>query len=496
MGKELLLVVEAVANEKNIDREILFEAMENALEMATRKHYGMDWDVRVDVDRRTGGYDTFRCWTVVEDDAEVENEEAVLRLSEARKESPEVELGEIIAEPIESIEFGRIAAQVAKQVIVQKVREAERERMVEQYERQIGKLLNGSVKRVTRDNIFVDLGENAEGIMPRTEILPKEAFRVGDRVKACLKELRRDQRGPQIILSRACPEMLMELFRIEVPEIAEEVIEIKSAARDPGQRAKIAVKTNDGRIDPVGACVGMRGSRVQSISNELGGERVDIVLWDANPAQYVINAMSPAEVVSIVVDEDHNTMDIAVQEEQLSQAIGRNGQNIRLASQLTGWALNVMADTEAQEKQQKELQSSVQLFTESLEIDEEIATALVESGFTTLEEVAYVPADEFAELGIFDEDTIQELQERANNALLTKALSGDSGAEPAEDLLSMDGMDVELAKLMAGKGIITMEDLAEQAVDDLLDIKGIDQDRAAKLIMTARAPWFAGEDEA
>lgn len=498
MSKELLLVVEAVSNEKGVDREVIFEAMEAALAMATRKRHGGEMDVRVSIDRKSGKYDTFRRWTVVEDDAEVESEEAVLTVEEAQTKKKNAKLGDIIEEPMQSIEFGRIAAQTAKQVIVQKVREAEREKMLSAYSKRVGELILGTVKRVTRDFIALDLGENAEGIMPRTEAIPREAFRVGDKVRAYLKEINRDMRGPQLLLSRACPEMLIELFKLEVPEIAEEVIQITSAARDPGSRAKIAVKTNDGRIDPVGACVGMRGARVQAVSNELGGERVDIVLWDDNPAQFVVNAMSPAEVVSIVIDEDTHTMEIAVKEDQLSQAIGKSGQNVRLASQLTGWRLNVMAESEAQAKQENESQALKEMFIQYLEVDEELAAALLEEGFSSIEEIAYVPMQEMISSGVFDEELVETLRERAKNALLTQALTGKPlmKSKPAADLLNMAGMTSDLAQQLAERGIATMEDLAEQAIDDLLGIEGLDEKKAGELIMTARAPWFAKDQDA
>ena len=496
MSKELLLVVEAVANEKEIEREIIFEALEEALALATRKKNNINWDVRVEIDRKTGDYETYRCWTVVADDADLEEmevaEEAIVRLSDAQQDAKDVELGAVLAESIPSVDFGRIAAQTAKQVIVQKVREAERERMIQKFEKRIGTLVSGQVKRVTREAIYVDLGDNAEGYLSRERIIPREAYRIGDRVRAFLEEVDRDQRGPRLMLSRTAPGMIMELFKLEVPEIAEELIEIKSAARDPGSRAKIAVHTNDKRIDPVGACVGMRGSRVQSISNELGGERVDIILWDPNDAQFAISAMSPAEVVSIVMDEDNHSMDIAVQEDTLSQAIGRGGQNVRLASELTGWKLNVVADSEAEQKQLAEAQETLQEFMTSLDVEQDVAQALVETGFSSLEELAYVPKEEFLSVGVFDEETIDELQARANNALLTKALSGNS-VTPAEDLLTMESMTPEIANQLAAQGIGTMEDLAEQAVDDLLEIEGIDEKRAAELIMIARRPWFDGE---
>jgi N utilization substance protein A len=435
---------------------------------------------------------------VVEDDAEVENEDAVLTVTEAQAKKKGAKAGDVIEESMESIEFGRIAAQTAKQVIVQKVREAEREKMLAAYSDRVGELILGTVKRATRDFMILDLGENAEGIIPRNEMIPREAFRVGDKVRACLKEINRDGRGPQLILSRACPEMLIELFKLEVPEIAEEVIQIKSAARDPGSRAKIAVKTNDGRIDPVGACVGMRGARVQAVSNELGGERVDIVLWDDNPAQFVVNAMSPAEVVSIVVDEDTHAMEVAVKEDQLSQAIGKSGQNVRLASQLTGWRLNVMAESEAQAKQENEAQELLELFVKHLEVDEELAAALIEEGFSSIEEIAYVPMQEMLASGIFDEELVSALRERAKNALLTQALTGKPlvKKKPAADLLNMRGMTEQLANKLAEHGITTMEELAEQSIDDLLEVEGINEKQAGDLIMTAREPWFAKDQGA
>ncbi|MDO8954086.1 MAG: transcription termination factor NusA [Gammaproteobacteria bacterium] len=491
MSKELLLVVEAVSNEKGVDRDVIFEAMESALAIATRKKSGLDIDTRVEIDRKTGEYHTVKRWTVVQDADAIVNPDAEITLAEAQEEDTSLSVGDIMEEEMPSIEFGRIAAQTAKQVIVQKVREAEREKVIAEYESRIGTLINGTVKRVTRDFIAVDLGENAEGSIPRSESIPREALRVGDRVKAYLKEVSRDNRGPQLLLSRACPEMLIELFKIEVPEISEEIIDVKCAARDPGSRAKIAVKSNDRRIDPVGACVGMRGSRVQAISNELGGERIDIVLYDDNPAQFVINAMSPAEVVGIVMDEDNHTMDVAVKEDQLSQAIGKSGQNVRLASQLTGWRLNVMAETEAQEKQESESLALLELFMQHLEIDQDVAELLINEGFTSLEELAYIPAQELLEIGGFDEEIVNELRERAKNALLAQALSGTKKkAQPAADLLGMEGMTDEIAHRLAENGIITMEDLAEQAVDDLTGIEGLNEKNAAVLIMTARAPWF------
>ncbi|HCS29414.1 MAG TPA: transcription termination/antitermination protein NusA [Spongiibacteraceae bacterium] len=496
MSKEILLVAEAVSNEKGVSREIIFEAIEQALATAAKKRFDEESDVYVVIDRETGDYETFRRWDVVADD-----EMALLgtqfTLEEAHEKDTGLKAGDVFEEQIENVGFGRIAAQTAKQVIVQKVREAERAQVVEQYETRIGELINGTVKKVTRDNIIVDLGNNAEGLMPREELVGREVFRINDRVRAILLEVRADARGPQLLLSRACPEMLIELFKIEVPEISEQVIEIRAAARDPGSRAKIAVKTNDGRIDPVGACVGMRGARVQAVSGELSNERVDIVLWDDNPAQLVINAMSPAEVESIVVDEDAKTMDVGVNEDNLAQAIGRAGQNVRLASQLTGWEINVMSVEDMAEKHEAESGQVIEMFMKALDVDEDVAGVLVEEGFTTLEEVAYVPLEEMLGIEGFDEDIAEELRARAKDALLTQAIASEEqleAAEPAEDLLTMDGMDRHLAFLLAAAGIITMEDLAEQAVEDLLDIEGMDSEKAAQLIMTARAPWFADEE--
>jgi N utilization substance protein A len=419
-----------------------------------------------------------------------------LTLEEAEQIDPNLKPGDIWEEKIESVKFGRIAAQTAKQVIVQKVREAERAKVVEQYQDRKGELLAGTVKKVTRDNVIVDLGNNAEALLPRENLIPRESYRMGDRVRAVLEEVRGEGRGPQLVLSRTSNAMLIELFRIEVPEIAEEVIEIRAAARDPGIRAKIAVKTNDGRIDPVGACVGMRGSRVQAVTNELGGERVDIILWDDNPAQLVINAMAPAEVASIVIDEESHSMDVAVAEEALAMAIGRNGQNVRLASELTGWTLNVMSEAEAAAKQQTEVGAVVDMFIKHLDIDEELAEILVDEGFTSIEEVAYVPEEEMLEIEEFDEELVTALRSRAKDALINLAIASEEqlgDAEPAEDLLNMDGMERALAYQLAAHGIVTMEDLAEQAVEDLLEVEGLTEEKAAELIMTARAPWFAQE---
>jgi N utilization substance protein A len=492
MNKEILLVAEAVSNEKDVPKAVIFEAIEVALATATKKRYDEEADIRVVIDRATGDYETFRRWLVVSNE-EVPALGTELTLEEAHELDPNLKPGDVWEEKVESVKFGRIAAQTAKQVIVQKVREAERAKVVELYRDRQGELIAGTVKKVTRDNIIVDLGNNAEALLPREHLIPRESFRMGDRVRAVLQEVRAEGRGPQLILSRTSPEMLIELFRIEVPEIAEEVIEIRAAARDPGARAKIAVKTNDGRIDPIGACVGMRGSRVQAVSNELGGERVDIVLWDDNPAQLVINAMAPAEVASIVIDEETHSMDVAVAEEALAMAIGRSGQNVRLASELTGWELNVMSEEDAAAKQQSEIGSILNLFIKHLDVDEEVAEILVEEGFTSLEEVAYVPVDEMLEIEGFDEEIVTALRERAKDALLNLAIASEEqlgDAEPAEDLLNMDGMEKPLAYQLAARGIVTMEDLAEQGVEDLLDIEGMDETKAAELIMTARAPWF------
>ena len=492
-NKEILLVAEAVSNEKDVDQSIIFSAIEAALATATRNRHIDDIDVRVQIDHHTGDYTTYRRWTVVDDDS-VEFPAMQLTVSQARARDVEVNPGDIIEEEMESIEFGRIAAQAAKQVIVQKVREAERAKIAQLFTTKIGSIVVGTVKKVTRDHVILDLGQNAEGLLRREELLPKESFRVADRLRALLYAVETEARGPQMLLSRTRAEMLIELFRIEVPEIGEEVIAIKSVARDPGSRAKIAVKTNDGRIDPIGACVGMRGSRVQTVSEELNGERIDIILWDDNPAQLVINAMAPAEVESIVVDEESQTMDLAVKEEQLSQAIGRNGQNVRLASQLSGWTLNVISEEEAQSKSEAESGSAQQLFIEQLGVDIEMAAVLVEEGLTSIEEVAYIPAQELLAVEGFDEEIVDVLRTRAKDALLTKALSDDveaTEAKPADDLLALAGMTVELAHALVNQGIITQEDLAEQAIDDILSISGMTKEKASALIMAARAPWFA-----
>ncbi len=493
MSKEILLVAEAVSNEKGVERRVIFEALELALATAAKKRYDEDSDIQVTINRETGDYETVRRWEVVDDDV-LALLGTQLTTEEAIEKDPKLKPGDVHVEQIENVDFGRIAAQTAKQVIVQKVREAEREQVVEEYRDRVKELVSGSVKKVTRDNIIVDLGNNAEGLLPREELVGREIFRIGDRIRAILIDIRTEARGPQLFLSRACPEMLVELFRIEVPEIAEEVIELKGAARDPGSRAKIAVKTNDGRIDPVGACVGMRGARVQAVSNELGNERIDIILWDDNPAQFVINAMAPAEIESIVVDEETGSMDVAVAEDNLAMAIGRGGQNVRLAAELSNWEVNVMSIEQWQDKQQEEAGGQVELFMSALDVDEDTAIVLVEEGFTSLEEVAYVPLEEMLGIEGFDEEIANELRSRAKDALLTQALASEEeleGAEPAEDLLNMEGMDNTLAAVLAKRGVVTMEDLAEQSVDELSDIDGMTEERAAALIMKAREPWFA-----
>jgi N utilization substance protein A len=501
MNKEILLVVDAVSNEKGVEKEIIFKAIEAALASATRKKNGGQIDVRVDIDRKTGDYDTFRIWEVIDDSetSELENPVTQITYLAAKELDPEIEIGGYIEEPIDSIEFGRIAAQTAKQVIVQKVREAERAKVVEAYKDRKGELVTGVVKRLDRGNIILDLGNNAEALISKFDLINREAIRVGDRVRGYLYEINTEGRGPQLLVSRTSPELLVELFKLEVPEVGEGMIEIIGAARDPGLRAKIAVKANDSRIDPVGACVGMRGSRVQAVSNELNGERVDIILWDDNPAQFVINAMSPAEVVSIVVDEDKHSMDVAVNDDNLSQAIGRGGQNVKLASQLTGWDLNVMSEEQAAEKGEEEARVYVELFMKSLDVDEEVAVILVQEGFTTVDEIAYIPVEEMMGIEEFDEDIIHELRDRANDSILTRAIAKEeaiSDAHPAEDLLEMEGMDDDLAHILASRGVVTMEDLAEQSVDEMMEIEGMDEKRAGELIMKAREPWFAEQDEA
>ncbi|ALS97968.1 transcription termination factor NusA [Lacimicrobium alkaliphilum] len=497
MNKEILLVAEAVSNEKQVPREKIFEALEYAIASATKKKNHGDIEVRVAIDRETGDFDTFRRWKVIPDDQPQENPYAELTLSAAQVEEPDIQVDDYVEEQIDSIVFDRITTQTAKQVIVQKVREAERAQVMEEYEDRVGELVTGTVKKVNRDNIIVDLGNNAEGVIYRDDMLPRETFRAGDRVRGLLYTIKPEARGAQLFISRTHPDMLVELFRIEVPEVAEEVLEIRAAARDPGSRAKIAVKTNDKRLDPVGACVGMRGSRVQAVSGELGGERVDIILWDENPAQFVINAMAPAEVAAIVVDEDNRTMDVAVEADNLAQAIGRSGQNVRLASQLTGWELNVMTVADMNAKHEEENSKVLQGFIDGLDIDEDFAAVLVDEGFTTLEEVAYVPVSELLAIEGLDEDMVEELRERARAYLTTKALADEESlenAEPKEELLNLPGMERHVAFLLASRGITDLEGLAEQGVDEICDLEELGEEKAAELIMAARnIVWFNEE---
>jgi N utilization substance protein A len=498
-NKEILLVVDVVSNEKEIDKEVIFAAIEDALRTATIKRHDNRYDVRVSIDRKNGNYETFRRWQVVEYDDYfdygIDDPDKQMLLDEAKQLDPKAVVGGFIEQPIESIEFGRIAAQTAKQVIVQKVREAERRKVVEAYEDRIGELVTGVVKRVERGNIYLDLGGNVEAFVPKEEMIPRETVRNGDRLRGYLKEVRPEARGPQLFVSRTSPDLLVALFRLEVPEVGEGVIEIMGAARDAGVRAKVAVKSNDSRLDPVGACVGMRGSRVQAVSNELAGERVDIILWNENEAQFVINAMSPAEIVSIVVDEDKHSMDVAVADENLSQAIGRGGQNVRLASELTGWELNVMSASQAEEKNEQEARNLLQSFVKQLNIGEDVAEVLIREGFSSVEELAYVPAKEMLEIEEFDEQMVDDLRGRARDALLIKAIASEekleTTAEPAQDLLDMPGIDPDLAQKMAKHGICTVDDLAEQSVDELMEVDGMDEERAASLIMKARESWFA-----
>lgn len=494
MSKEVLSVVEIMSNEKGVDEEIIFEAIEAALALATCKTYDDKIDARVEINRHTGDYKTYRRWLVIEDDLAIEGEPGLyLRHMDAVDVKPDAQVDDFIEEPMDSIDFGRIGAQTAKQIIIQKVREAERKKVVEHYSRHVGEIMTGQVKRVDRGDVILDMGDNVDAIIPRNELVGRENFRIGERVRAYLRDVSYRQRGPQLFMSRACKEMLIELFKIEVPEIGDDLIDVMSAARDVGFRAKVAVRANDPRLDPIGACVGMRGGRVQAVTNELNGERIDIIQWDANDAQFVINAMAPAEITSIMVDEDRHEMDLAVEDDQLSLAIGKGGQNIRLASELTGWELNVMTRTEMEEKHQNETSKQVELFVNQLEVDEELAQVLVEEGFTTLEEVAYVPSAEMLEIEGFDEDLVTELKQRAKDALLTQAIVQEEQtalAEPAEDLLALEGMTPDLAKQMAAKGVVTQEDLAELGTDELVELINLDAESAAELIMKARAPWF------
>jgi N utilization substance protein A len=498
MGNEILMMVDVLSREKGVEKDVIFQALEAALATATRKRHKGDIDARVSIHPETGDYDTFRRWEILPDDAEVEFPDRQVHLSEVLQRDPEAEVGGFIEEPLEPVDFGRIAAQAAKQVILQKVREAEREQVVKLYEARKGQMVTGVVKRMERGDAIVDLGD-AEALLAKNKMIPREGLRPGDRIRAFLEDVQSVPRGPQLFLSRIAPQLLIELFKLEVPEAGEGLIEIHAAARDPGLRAKIAVSTNDPRIDPIGACVGMRGSRVQSVSNELAGERVDIIHWSDEPAQFVIQALAPAEVTSILVDEELHSMDVMVDEMQLSQAIGRGGQNVRLAAELSGWELNIMTEEAATEKSSTEAEGIIKLFMEQLDVDEEVATILVQEGFTNLEEVAYVPKQELLTVEGFDEGLVDELRTRARDALLTTAIAQEekiSLSDPAADLLEMEGMDEHTAHLLASHGIKTREELAEQSVDELTEIEGIgDEERIKELIMTARAPWFTSQGE-
>lgn len=496
---EILMIVDAVSREKGVEKEIIFQAIEAALATATRKKHPGDIDARVDIHRETGEYETVRIWEVIPDDEPLEHPDRQIFVSDAQKVIPDAEVGGTVEDPLEPVEFGRIAAQAAKQVIMQKVREAERERVVAEFEDRVGEMMTGLVRRLERGDAIIEIG-STEALLPKSGMIPREGLRPGDRIRAYLEDVRLVPRGPQLFLSRTAPQLLIELFKLEVPEAGEGLITIHSAARDAGLRAKIAVSTTDSRIDPIGACVGMRGSRVQSVSNELAGERVDIILWSDDPAQFVINSLAPAEVESIMVDEDLHSMDVIVDEAQLSQAIGRSGQNVRLASELTGWELNIMTAETANEKSAEEGQAVTQRFMEDLGVDEDVATILVQEGFTSLDEVAYVPEQELIAVEEFDEELVEELRKRARDILLTKAIALEEtidSADPEKDLLEMEGMDEHTARLLASKGIRSREDLAEQAADDLMDLalEGIDEDKAKELIMSARAIWFS-ESEA
>ncbi len=489
MSRELLLLVDALSREKNVPKDIVFAALELALASATKKKVHEEADVRVEVDRESGEFEAFRRWLVVADDA-VENPEQQMGLTEAQSQVDDVALEDYIEVALEPVDFGRIGAQAAKQVILQKIRDAEREQVLNDFLERKEHLVTGTVKRMERGSAIIEAGR-IEAILPRDQMIPKENLRPGDRVRAWLMKIDRAARGPQLILSRTAPEFIMKLFELEVPEIEDGLIEIKSAARDPGVRAKIAVKSNDPRVDPKGTCIGMRGSRVTAVTNELAGERVDIVLWSADPAQMVIGALEPAEVSSIMVDEEKHAMDVVVDEDNLAIAIGRSGQNVRLASELTGWTINLMTVEESQEKSQSEHSKIRQLFIEKLDVDEEVANILIEEGFSTLEEIAYVPLAEMLEINAFDEATVTELRERSRNVLLTEAIVDEEQLENvADDLLELEGMDKSLAAKLARGGVKNREDLADLAVDELVELTEIENERARNLITTARAHWF------
>ncbi|MCB6182008.1 transcription termination factor NusA [Leeia sp. TBRC 13508] len=491
MSREILLLVDALAREKNVGKEVVFGALEYALASATKKRYEEDIDVRVEIDRHTGEYKSFRRWEIVERDV-FEFPSKQMMPHEIEEDYPELTLalGDYLEEPLEAIEFGRIGAQTAKQVILQRIRDAEREQLLEDFLARKEHLVNGVIKRMDRNGAIVEAGK-LEALLPRDQMIPKENLRVGDRVRAFLAKIERTNRGPQIQLSRTAPQFITKLFELEVPEIEEGLIELKGAARDPGVRAKIAVKSNDPRIDPQGTCIGMRGSRVTAVTNELAGERVDIILWSSDAAGFVVNALAPAEISRIAVDEEAHSMDVVVSEDQLAIAIGRGGQNVRLASELTGWQINIMTVDQAEEKHQAEFAAIRQLFIEALDVDEEVADVLVQEGFSTLEEVAYVPLAEMLEIDAFDEETVNELRSRARNSLLTRAIASEEQLEAgAVGLQEVEGVDSDIAHKLVEKGIQTRDDLAELAVDELVEITGIDEEKAKALILKAREHWF------
>ncbi len=489
MSREILLLVDALAREKNVAKDIVFAALESALASATKKRIHDEADVRVTIDRDTGDYESARRWVVMLDE-EVTNDEAEMGIIDAREINPDIQLGDYIEEPLEPIDFGRIGAQAAKQVILQKIRDAEREQVLNDFLERKEFLVSGSIKRMERGNAIIEVGR-MEAVLPRDQMIPKENLRVGDRVKAFLLRIDRGARGPQLILSRTAPEFLMKLFELEVPEIEDGLLEIKACARDPGLRAKIAVKSNDPRIDPIGTCVGLRGSRVTAVRNEIGGEQIDIIVWAQDPAQFVIAALQPAEVVSIVVDEETHGMDVVVDENNLAIAIGRSGQNVKLASELTGWTINLMSEEESAERSEREREGLRSLFMTKLDVDDEVADILIDEGFSSLEEIAYVPLAEMLEIEAFDEDTVNELRNRARNVLLTEAIVTEEQLEKvSDDLLGLEGMDKSLAAELAQQGIRTRDELADLAVDELVELAGIDEERAKALISTARAHWF------
>lgn len=491
-GRELLLMVDALAREKNVPRDVVFAALESALASAMKKRYTDDVDIRVAISREDGSYRGFRRWQVVPD-GELDDHDLQIILTEARKQDPDIQLEDFIEEELEEIEFGRIGAQAAKQVILQKIRDAEREQIINDFLSRGDSLLSGTIKRVDREGAIIESGR-IEARLPRDQMIPKENLRNGDRVRAWVSRINREGRGPQLFLSRTAPEFIMKLFELEVPEIEQGLLQIRAAARDPGVRAKIAVHATDSRVDPIGTCVGVRGSRVQAVTQELAGERVDIVLWSEDPAQFVIGALAPANVSSILVDEERHVMDVVVDEDNLALAIGTGGRNVRLASELTGWQINLMSAEESEKKQEDERAAIRGVFMERLDVDAEVADILIDEGFTSLEEIAYVPLNEMLEIEAFDEDTVNELRERARNALLTQAIATEEKLnETADDLLSLEGMDRELAVKLAEANVRTRDDLAELAVDELIEITELDEERAKALILKAREHWFVEE---